>query len=940
MIPFLKQTARFYFDSEQTLNKICFVFPTRRSVVFFKKHLCECIRDASGSLPLLAPTLLTVNEFFYEATRLKAADRITLLLELYECYKELNPKAEPLDEFIFWGDIILGDFNDVDKYLIDPKQLYANVSDLKSVEDTFEYLTDNQRQAIERFIDHFRIQDKKVTADIGGAKDAKEDFRHIWNIMYPLYLSFNARLEERGLAYEGMVYRRLAEEMDERPIRDILDGGISDSKPSKFVFVGLNALNECEKKTLRKMRDASLAEFCWDWSGDMIKDPLNKASLFMRENIKEFKPAFTPDPDGVKPPQINVISVPSSVGQAKQLPEILSAYEDCAIVLPDESMLIPVLNSIPPQIEDINVTMGYPIASSALYSLMDDIAVMQIHLRKRNGNVSIYHKHVWAILGSSIIRHIMDDAALKLTGQIKSQGKYYIPIESFKGIPVLEMIFREGAEDFPTYQQEIISCIAPRLAENPQMALEMQFAKEYYMCISRLKAMELPVTLVTYVRLLQQLLSPVNVPFKGEPLKGLQIMGPLEIRALDFKNIIILSANENVFPRRSSSSSFIPPELRKGFGLPTYEYQDAMWAYYFYRMISRAENVWMMYDSRTEGLKSGEESRYIKQLRYHFDYPLNEYVVSSEIKAPEGDGSVNKLPEHIQKARSLVYSASTINLYQTCPLMFYYGKIEGLKPEEELSESLDASMIGNIWHETMRFLFFGQERVTRSYLNSWLDREDDIRSKVRSLICDELKTDEVTGRNLVTENVIVRYVRQAIIKDIELLDSRGIDSFEILGLEKKLVSKIHGFDFIGYIDRLDSLEPGMARVVDYKSGKDSSSLLKVTDSTVQQAIDVIFNERYKKRKEGRAAFQFYIYDRLLKNESEFASLDLYNSMYAVKEIFKSVPKVNPMNEEFCNCMDEKLKEILDEIVNPDIPFRMSSDKDACTYCDFKTICGR
>lgn len=272
--------------------------------------------------------------------------------------------------------------------------------------------------------------------------------------------------------------------------------------------------------------------------------------------------------------------------------------------------------------------------------------------------------------------------------------------------------------------------------------------------------------------------------------------------------------------------------------------------------------------------------------------------------------------------------------------MFYYAKIEGLKPEDEVSESLDASMIGNIWHSTMHFIFLGQERITRAYLNSWLDREDDIRRKVRSLICETLKTEEVTGRNLVTENVIVRYVRQAIIKDIELLDSRGIDSFEIYGLEKKMVSKLHGFDFIGYIDRLDSLEPGTARVVDYKSGKDSSKLLKVTDDSVQSAMDVIFNEKHKKRMDGKAAFQFYIYDRLLKNEPEFASLDLYNSMYAVKEIFKNVPRVNEVNEAFCSCMDEKLKEILDEIVNPDIPFRMASDKDACTYCEFKTICGR
>lgn len=960
MIPFLEQTAKFYFSTEQALDKFCFVFPTRRSIVFFRRYLCAQVRERGGQTPVPAPMMLTVNEFFHAAVRMKAADRITLLLELYECYKDLNPKAESLDEFIFWGDIILADFNDVDKYLIDPKQLYANVSDLKAIEDNFEYLTENQRRAIESFINHFKIQDRKVTARTGSSRDAKEDFKLIWNIMYPLYLSFNERLNKKGLAYEGMVYRSLAEQIESRPVSDILCQGFGEEGPSKFVFTGLNALNECEKKTLGKMRDASLAEFCWDWSGDMIKDPLNKASLFMRENIQEFKPSFVPDPEGVGYPEINVISVPSASGQAKQLPEILSKYEDCAIVLPDESMLIPVLNSIPAQIQDINVTMGYPISSSAFYALMDAIAVMQIHISNRDGEVLFYHKNVRAILGSTIIRHIMDDEAVALSRRIRSEARYFVPMKSFQGVPLFELLFRDASEDFASYQQEVISYIAPKLANDPQMALEMQFAKEYYMCVSRLKAMNLSIKPVTYVRLLQQLLSPVNVPFRGEPLKGLQIMGPLEIRALDFRNLIILSANESVFPRHSAGSSFIPPELRKGFGLPTYEYQDAMWAYYFYRMISRAENVWMIYDSRTEGLKAGEESRYIKQLRYHFGRPLREYVVSADIKSPDQKGTIIKTQEHIDKARALTYSATSLNNYISCPLLFYYSNIEGLKVEDEVRESLDASNIGTIWHETMRALFFSEdamlseeevsalvcsgmkpmEKVTREYLVSWLGREAKIKDKVRSLICRKLKTDKVSGRNLIIENVIVRYVNQTIKRDIELLDSRGCTHFDVLGLERKFFSDIHGFRFTGSIDRLDSLGQGSVRVVDYKSGSDTSKMLDVPDKSVNSRFNLVFSEKYSDHKKGKTLLQFFIYDRLLRNEKEFSSAHIQNSMYAVKEIFNEIPGSNDINENLYVLLDEKLKEMLEEIVNPEIPFRMTSDKEYCKYCDFKSICGR
>lgn len=960
MIPFLQQTAQFYFNTEQALDKFCFVFPTRRSIVFFRRFLCAQIKERGGQTPVPAPMMLTVNEFFHKAVKMKAADRITLLLELYECYKDLNPKAEPLDEFIFWGDIILADFNDIDKYLIDPGQLYTNVSDLKSIEDTFEYLTENQRKAIESFIGHFKVQDRKITVGTGTSRDAKEDFKLIWNIMHPLYVSFNERLKEKGLAYEGMVYRSLAEQIDSRPVTDVLIQGFGEAGPRKFVFAGLNALNECEKKTLRKMRDASLAEFCWDWSGEMIRDSLNKASLFMRENIKEFKPSFIPDPEGVGYPEINIISVPSATGQAKQLPEILARHDDCAIVLPDESMLIPVLNSIPPQIEDINVTMGYPISSSALYALMDDLAVMQIHIRNTNGKISFYHKNVSAVLGSTIIRHIMDDEAVALSKKIKSESRYYVQEESFQGVPLFEMLFRDASEDFASYQQEVISYIAPKLSDDPQMALEMQFAKEYYMCVSRLKAMNLSIRLVTYVRLLQQLLSPVNVPFRGEPLKGLQIMGPLEIRALDFRNLIILSANENVFPRHSASSSFIPPELRKGFGLPTYEYQDAMWAYYFYRMISRAENVWLMYDSRTEGLNTGEESRYIKQLRYHFGRPLKEYAVSSDIKSPEQKDSIAKTPEHIQKAMQMTYSASALNNYIACPMLFYYSSIERLRVDDEISESLDASKIGTIWHDTMRALLFSEEamlsdddvpalissgkvpqgKVTREYLKSWLNREDEIKKKVRSQICRWLRTDEVKGRNLIIENVIVRYVRQAIVRDIELLDSRGRGYFDIFGLERVFNSEIHGFRFTGTIDRLDSLEPGCVRVVDYKSGKDSSKVLKVTDKSVASRFNLAFSEKNKDHKKGKAVFQFFLYDRLLRNESDFSSLHIQNSMYAVKEIFKEELEANDLHEELYSQIDERLKALMEEIINPEIPFRMTSDKEHCKYCDFKTICGR
>ncbi len=380
MIPFLKQVADHYY-MQGGIERRCFIFPNRRSMVFFRKYLCEAVAE-NAAAPLLLPPMYTINDFFYRAAGLQSSDRVRLLLKLYECYRELNHRAETLDEFIFWGDVILADFNDVDKYLVDAKQLFANVADFKALQDTFEYLTETQRKAVEGFISHFSDLTGRLTVDLNSENpDVKGRFLMIWNILYPLYLNFNESLEQEGMAYDGMVYRRMAERLKGEAASDVCTDILKDSEG--VVFVGLNALNECEKTLLRKLRDAGLAEFCWDWSGDMIKDPQNRASFFMTDNVLEFPQASAWDPDGLEIPEINVISVPSSVGQAKRLPDILAGRtvkpEECAVVLPDENLLKPVLNSIPEDITDINVTMGLPMSGSLFFMMMSEIASIQMH---------------------------------------------------------------------------------------------------------------------------------------------------------------------------------------------------------------------------------------------------------------------------------------------------------------------------------------------------------------------------------------------------------------------------------------------------------------------------------------------------------------------------------------------------------------------------------
>ena len=932
------------------ISKTCFIFPNRRSQVFFTKFLGEAVME--DGTPIVAPKMLTINDFFFRISMDKPADRVNLLLDLYDCYKDLNPKHETLDEFIFWGDVILGDFDDVDKYLVDPVRLFANVSEFKDIQDSYSYLTENQRKAIESFISHFSNEGRLTVNLNTDNPNVKERFLQIWNILLPLYNNFRERLSVKGLAYEGMVYRGLAARLDSESAVDVLKATFGDV--DEYVFVGLNALNECEKKVMRRIRDAGIAEFCWDYSGEMVRNPLNKSSFFMSRNVQDFPQAFEMDLEGLKIPEIEVISVPSSVGQTKLIPSVVKD-ERCAVVLPDEALLIPVLNSIPEEIKDINVTMGYPMRNSAFFDFMTLVSAMQMHLRQKDGKWYYYHNQVWSLFSSSIFRKVTrGDAAVRVRiKEIKDGKKYYIPQEDLSGIPVFDLLFRPAVTDpkvaskeqitaFADYQKTLVKGLAPKLADDSSMAIELEFAKAAYNAISQLQTAGLEVLPITYVRLLDQLLGPVSIPFNGEPLKGLQIMGPLETRALDFSQVMILSCNEGMFPRRSVSSSFIPPELRKGFGLPTYEFQDAVWAYYFYRLIQRAEKVTLVYDSRTEGMKNGEESRYIKQLEYHFGVPIKRSFVKASASGEFSPKEITKTEEDVEAIRQARLSASALKNYLDCPAKFYYATVKKLRKQNEVSEDLDAGMLGDIYHGTMQRLYSpemaGGRKVTGEYLAGLLRKRSAIKGIVRSLILEQLHSLEVTGRDLVVEDVIVEYVIKTLKRDQELLKSSGYDGFEILGLERPFLQDIDGFHFIGYVDRMDSLRPGEIRIVDYKTGKVEDKDVNITDENAEGIVEALFGPSNEGRP--KIALQLFLYDVFCRESEDYKGQRMVNVIYPPANMFTEPVKEVPVSETFMRLTEGRLHDLLSEIASVDVPFRRTDEEKTCSFCDFRMICGR
>ncbi len=442
----------------------------------------------------------------------------------------------------------------------------------------------------------------------------------------------------------------------------------------------------------------------------------------------------------------------------------------------------------------------------------------------------------------------------------------------------------------------------------------------------------------TYVRLLGQLLAVQSVPLEGEPLAGLQIMGPLETRALDFGTVILLSCNEGVFPRHNVSASFVPPQLRKAFGLPTYEFQDAIWAYYFYRMICRAGKVWLLYDTRTEGIVTGEESRYIKQLRYHFRLPINTYTASADLHTVQEEQTIAKPDDMEARLKDHQLSASALQKYLACPAQFYYAYVLRLEPEEEVAESMDAGMFGDIYHGIMQKLYevAPGKRLTVNYLQ--LVKKD--KERIRAIADDQVKqkvhTIEVSGRNLVLEDIILEYVDKTLEIDLQLVKDKG--DIQLLGLELPETWEFDGYKFYGRIDRLERLADGTVRVVDYKTGHTNSEDVNITDENAAAVADKLFGDDNSKRP--KIALQLFLYDMLISRHIP-SGTRVVNCIYPTQKLFTSGVEQAPLSQEFCDIMKERLSGLLKEIAGPGVPFVRTEDREhTCAYCDFKNICGR
>lgn len=846
------------------LSEYTFVFPNRRAGLFFRKYLGQAL-----DRPIFSPEIMTINECFGSLSDLRIADQLSLIMRLYALYRDLRPEAEPIEQFLHWGKMMLADFSEIDNHLVsNVEALYEAVEDVHDIDTHFFALTDAQRKAIERFWGEFHESVSHNNSRMHS------NFLRTWQLLHPLYKGLTDNLLRDQVAYEGLLHRQVIEHWDSIP---------AERFRSHYVFVGFNALTESERQLLILLRDRGCADFYFDYENPCLSDQENRSSLFMKDNLQLFQSCYVvPANENTNAPTITHISVSSTVGEVREVhhileqlypqnPAITPDFTRTAVVLPDEQLLIPLLDCFPISVTDINVTMGYPLRASDLYMLV--------------------------AYPEKAIENMPTD-----------------------GLAMLELL-RERLTALRTQENSEALYLLCKTMDQIQKVIG-QYP-------------QLTFTAEAVMQILRMLTKDMTIPYVGEPLNGLQVMGVLETRALDFDNIIITGFNDELYPGRSHSNSFIPYILRRGFGLPTPERQNAIFAYNFYRMLSYAQHVWLITNSTADEQHSGEVSRYLYQLKWQYHIDVEHVNVTNTLSIPakkeEDIIKTDIVMEMLRQWQEKPLSASALNKYLYCPKQFYYRYVIGIhEPPKEEDIVASGQTIGNVLHHIMQQLYapFEKKNVSLSDLRNMLDSLTE--ERWLSLL-SELEGDILAMQ--ITKN----YVRNILLYDMTRAPFfyEGSECSVKRDLE---VPDLGIFHFLGYIDRLDKRD-GMLNIIDYKTG---GAVLEFKDMT----------HVFHRSKNQDKALQTLLYcwmirhslPQLLTDRSEMvphiypvrsmAKTEAVQTMVRAKGVtdFTFTPEVE---REFV----EGVTNLLQEIFNPEIPFVATTEGTTrCKSCAFIGLC--
>jgi ATP-dependent helicase/nuclease subunit B len=933
------------------ISRLCIVLPNRRAGLFLKKYISTKI-----SKPIWSPTIFSSEDFISEISGLQVIDQMSLLFELYQVHVEIEKeKAESFDEFMQWGSVLLHDFNDVDLYMVDAESLYG-------------YLSETKALAL------WNPDGKALT-----------EFQKIYLRLYGSFNNYFVRLKERLLAKnkanQGLAYRKTAEEI--KMISDFPDW-------SKIIFAGFNALNTAEEVIITHLLQCGKAEFIPDTDDYYLNNPLQEAGKFLRSYRKKWAAdCFKTIEKNYAAPntkEINFIGVSKSIAQVKLAGEILQKnilktdLENTAVVLADENLLIPLLNSIPEDIKEFNITMGYQLRNVPLYRLFDAIFSMhenagKLNNHKSNNQPAFYFKDVLNIFHQPTYHSLLSKSfsdnrgvADSISEKLIASNKVFYSIEDIKS--VLSSVKLESSEKFiipfeswnekPENAIECFLSFIEMLRDHfidfkDDRNIDLEYLYHFSIAIKKIRNLfeenNDVIQIKTLRMLFRQEVGSMTIPFYGEPLKGLQIMGMLETRVLDFKNIILLSANEGVIPAAKFQHSFIPVDIKSEFNLPTYRDHEAVFAYHFYRLLQRAENITIMYNTDVDTFGNGERSRFISQMLYELplynpSIKLQESVLSvsptfetekTEIIIPK----TSEIIECIKERAKSGFSPSTLNKYIKCPLQFYFSAIAGIEEPDEVEETIDASTLGTVVHHVL-------ESFYKPFVGKYIYAEDikkmlpEVEKKTKKAFISEYKNGDVDfGKNLLIVKVANKFIQNFLYQEIRFLEElkKKNQSLKIVELEKQFETSLilennQEIKLKGKIDRVDSIG-NTFRIIDYKTG--GSNLNKLS---IKEWGDIIENSNFDK------CFQLMMYAWLFyKNKTE-KEISIQSGIIAFRKLtdgFKkvSVPECKEnLNIEAFSQFEDVLKKLLLEIINPELAFYQTKETDNCKYCPFINICLR
>lgn len=959
MESFLKLVAAdLYKHTKGNLAHTAVVFPNKRAGLFFNEYLAQ-----ESDSPIWSPAYVSISELFRSLSPWEVGDPVKLVCELYKIFRRETQSTETLDDFYFWGEMLISDFDDADKNKVDTDELFSNLQDLRNIMDDYTFIDDEQEEAIRQFFQNFSIERRTAL---------KERFISLWDVLGNIYKGFRESLASQNIAYEGMMYRHVIEHLD------------VDKLPyEKYVFVGFNVLNKVEHTLFTQLKDAGKAVFYWDYDEFYMKENrqavTHEAGEFIRRNLRDFPSPLSGElfKNLSKPKEVHYIASSTENAQARYLPQwirnnLTTPEKETAVVLCNEALLQPVLHSLPAEVKHVNITMGFPLSQTPVYSFL--IALLELHTHGFNFKSGRYtFQSVVTLLKHPYTRQLTGQAEL-LEKELTRNNRFYpLPGELGKD-EFLTRLFTplSGNLNLCIRLSETLQQVAGIYQANTsgtedtdafnQLYRESLF--KAYTTINRFRTLieedELTVQSETFRRLLVKVLSATNIPFHGEPAIGMQVMGVLETRNLDFRHLVLLSVNEGQLPKSGGDSSFIPYNLRKAFGMTTIEHKIAVYAYYFYRLLQRAERITLMYNTSSDGLNRGEWSRFMLQFLIEWPHPITRQFLEAG-QSPQGTSpiTVEKTPDVMRRMQSLFdvranpkakFSPSALNYYLDCPLKFYYRYVAGLSAPDEVSAEIDSATFGSIFHYAAEHIYKDltthgkviNKEALETLLRNEVKLQDYVDTAFKKLFFNVPQNEkpEYNGVQLINSAVIARYLKQLLQNDLRyapftfIASEMEVDEPIDIQTPKGVIKSRIG----GIIDRMDSKD-GTLRIVDYKTGGDADTPPHVESLFIPD------------KKRSNYVFQTFLYAAIMCRKQPTmkiapallyihrAATETYSLVIQMGEPRKPKEAVEDFSK-YEKEYRERLQGLLEEIFNPEKSFTQTEIIEKCTYCDFKALCKR